>query len=253
MIAITRDVPRTIELGETTFVDPQRIDYVMASLQHREYRNLLRSLGCEVISLPADDRYPDCVFVEDTAIVLEDLAILTRPGAESRRGETRVIADALEPFRPLVHIEAPATLDGGDVLVTGERIYVGLSTRTNEAAIGQLRYHMRREVIPVPVSGCLHLKTAVTRISRDTLLINRECVDAKHFDGWTLVDVDPSEPFAANALLVGDVVVFPKGFPKTLAKLQALGLDVRTVDASELAKVEGGVTCCALLFEAKRI
>src|SRR5688572_3386741 len=116
MIAITRDVARSIQQAELTFVEPQRIDYVRASLQHREYRRVLADLGCEVISLPADDAYPDCVFVEDTAIVLSDLAVITRPGAESRRGETRAIADALEPYRPLVHIEAPATIDGGDVL-----------------------------------------------------------------------------------------------------------------------------------------
>lgn len=244
MIAITRDVARTIQNAELTHVEPQRIDYVVAAAQHEEYRRLLASLGCEVVRLPADDRYPDCVFIEDTAVVLDDLAVITRPGAESRRGETRVVADALEAYRPLVHIEAPATLDGGDVLVADDRIYVGLSTRTNEAAIAQLRFHTRREVIPVPVTGCLHLKTAVTRVSKDTLLINREWIDESLFAGWTFIDVDPSEPFAANALLMGEVVVFPEEFRKTRERLR--GLDVRTVPASELAKAEGGVTCCSL-------
>ena len=247
MIAITRDVARTIQNAELTHVEWQRIDYAMAAVQHEEYRRLLASLGCEVVRLPADDRYPDCVFVEDTALVFDDLAIITRPGAESRRGETRVIADALESHRPLVHIEAPATFDGGDVLVTEDRLYVGLSTRTNEAAISQLRYHTRREVIPVPVTGCLHLKTAVTQVAKDTLLINRECVDAALFKGWKLIDVDPAEPMAANALRIGEVLVYPSAFPKTREKLRHL--DVRTVDASELAKAEGGVTCCALLVE----
>ncbi len=247
MIAITRDVARTIQNAELTHIDRQRIDYVMAAAQHEHYRRLLSSLGCEVIALPADDAYPDCVFVEDTAIVLDDLAVITRPGAESRRGETRAIADALEPYRPLVHIEAPATLDGGDVLVADERIYVGLSSRTNEAAIAQLRFHTRREVIPVPVHGALHLKTAVTRIAKDTLLINREWADTSLFAGWKLIDVDPAEPMGANALLIGDIVVYPTAFPKTREKLRHL--DVRTIDASELAKAEGGVTCCALLLE----
>lgn len=246
MIAITRDVARTIQNAELTHVEPQRIDYAIAAAQHEEYRGLLASLGCEMVKLPADDRYPDCVFIEDTAVVLDDLAVITRPGAESRRGETRVVADALDAYRPLVHIEAPATLDGGDVLVAGERIYVGLSTRTNEAAIAQLRFHTRREVIPVPVTGCLHLKTAVTRVSTDTLLINREWIDESLFAGWKFIDVDPSEPFAANALLLGDVVVFPEELVKTRARLR--GLDVRTVPASELAKAEGGVTCCSLLM-----
>lgn len=245
MIAITRDVARTIQNAELTHVDRQRIDYVTAAAQHEEYRRLLASLGCEVVKLPADDAYPDCVFVEDTAIVLDDLAVITRPGADSRRGETGAIAEALEPHRRLVHIEAPATIDGGDVLVTDERIYIGLSSRTNEAAIGQLRLHTRREVIAVPVDGALHLKTAVTRVANDTLLINREWADASLFAGWKLIDVDPSEPMGANALLIDDVVIYPTAFPKTLAKLRHL--DVRTLDASELAKAEGGVTCCALL------
>jgi dimethylargininase len=250
VIAITRGVARTIQDAQLTHIDWQRIDYAMAATQHREYCDLLASLGCEVVSLPADDAYPDCVFIEDTAIVLDDMAVITRPGAESRRGETRAVADALEPYRPLVRIEAPATIDGGDVLVLDDRIYVGLSTRTNEAAIGQLRYHTRREVIPVTVTGILHLKSAVTRVAKDTLLINREFIDASIFDGWKLIDT--VEPLGANALLINDVVIYPVELVKTRAALEAAGLDVRTVGQSELAKAEGGVTCCSLLFADRR-
>ncbi len=242
MIAITRDVPRSIALCQLTHRDREPIDFVRATLQHQDYRRLLASLGCEVVSLPADDAYPDCVFVEDTAIVLDDMAVLTRPGAESRRGETRAIADALAAYRPLVHIEAPATLDGGDVLVLDDRIYVGLSTRTNEAAIGQLRWLTRREVFPVDVRGALHLKSAVTRVSRNALLVNRAWIDVAPFAGWTLIDAE--EP---NALLVGNVVVYPSSFPSTAEALRSRGIDVRTIAADELAKAEGGVTCCSLL------
>lgn len=250
MIAITRGVPRTIQHGQITFMEWSRVDYVMATVQHREYCRLLASLGCEVVEIPADDRYPDCVFVEDTAVVLDRIAVITRPGVESRRGETRAVADVLEQYRPLVHIEAPATLDGGDVLVLDERIYVGISQRTNLAAVGQLRYHTRREVVPVEVHGALHLKTAVTRVSRETLLINRDWVEP--IEGFQHIDVDPSEPFGANALLVGDAVVYPSEFPRTRARLEAQGIDVRTVDHSELAKVEGGVTCGSLLLRNDR-
>lgn len=250
MIAITRGVPRTIQHGQITFVEWSPIDYVLAAAQHRDYCRMLESLGCELVEIPADDRYPDCVFIEDTAVVLDDIAVITRPGAEPRRGETRAVADVLEQYRPLVHIEAPATLDGGDVLVLDDRIYVGISQRTNEAAIGQLRFHTRREVIPVEVTGALHLKTAVTRVSRDTLLINREWVAP--IEGWNLIDVDPSEPFGGNALLVGDAVIYPSEFPKTRARLEAHGIDVRMVDHSELAKVEGGVTCGSLLLRSDR-
>ena len=248
MIAITRDVSRAIQQAELTHIDRQRIDYALAVEQHHRYRLLLQSLGCEVVSLPADDAFPDCVFVEDTAIVFEEIAVITRPGAESRRGEIDVIAEALAPYRPLAHIEAPATIDGGDVLVLDDRIYVGMSERTNEAALEQLRVHTGRVVIPVRVEGCLHLKTGVTRVSRDTLLINRDCVDAAAFAGWQFIDVDPAEPFGGNALLLGDVVIYPAELTQTLSRLKAHDLDVRTVAQSELAKAEGGVTCCSLLI-----
>jgi dimethylargininase len=243
MIAITRDVPSSIARGEVTFRERTAVDVDRARAQHEEYRRLLASLGCEVLSLPADDAYPDCVFVEDTAVVLDDLAVITRPGAPSRRGETPIIADALAPYRPLVFIEAPATLDGGDVLVLDERIFVGLSTRTNAAAVEQLRRLTRRDVIAVDVQGALHLKSAITRVSRDALLVNRAWIDVAPFAGWTLIDAE--EP---NALLAGEVVLYPSAYPATADALRARGIDVRTVDAGELAKVEGGVTCCSLLL-----
>ena len=242
MIIITRDVSPKVNAAEVTYVDRTPIDYHRAVRQHHQYRQLLRSLGHTVVSLPADERHPDCVFVEDTAIVLPEVAVITRPGAESRRGETPVIAEALARYRPLVQIVAPATIDGGDVLVLDDRIFVGISTRTNEAAVEQLRKRTGREVIPVPVEGALHLKTAITRVAQDTLLVNREWIDVSPFAGWKLLDA--AEP---NALLVGDVVIYPSGHPEGLQTLEAHGLDVRTVDASELAKAEGGVTCCALL------
>lgn len=238
MIAITRDVSPAIAQCELTHLARTPIDYDRAVAQHDAYRDLLRSLGCEVVELPADPAHPDCVFVEDTAIVLDDIAVMTRPGAESRRGETGVIANALSSFRPLAFIEAPATIDGGDVLVLDDRIYVGLSTRTNEEALAQLRALTKREVIGVPVPGALHLKSAITRVSRTELLVNRDWIDVAPFAGWTLIDTE--QP---NALLIGDVVIYPRGFD--LAPLAHL--DVRLVDADELAKAEGGVTCCSIL------
>ena len=246
MIAITRDVSRSINACELTHLEPQQIDVMMAEQQHREYRQLLASLGLEVLRIPADEAYPDCVFIEDTAIVFDDIAVITRPGAPSRRGETRAVVEVLERYRPLVHIEAPATIDGGDVLVLDDRIFVGMSDRTNESALAQLRYHTRREVIPVNVHGALHLKTAVTRVSRDALLVNREWVDVAPFAGWTLIDAE--EPFGANALLIGETVIYPEAYVRTRERLVERAIDVRTVDASELAKAEGGVTCCCIIL-----
>ena len=245
MIAMTRDVSPSIAHAELTHLERVPIDYERAHAQHEQYRALLASLGCAVIALPADAAHPDCVFIEDTAVVLEDLAVITRPGAESRRGEIAVVADALAPYRPLVRIEAPATLDGGDVLVLGDRIYVGCSSRTNDEAMRQLRALTGREVIRVDVHGALHLKTAGTAVSDDTLLVNREWVDLAPFAGFTFIDA--IEPFGANAMRVGNVLIYPAAYTRTRAILEARGFDVRTVDADELAKAEGGVTCCSLL------
>lgn len=247
MIVVTRGVSPSIADAQLTHLERTPIDYARASQQHRAYCDLLRSLGCEVIEIPADPAHPDCVFVEDTAVVLDDLAVIARPGAESRRGETGAVAEVLSRYRPLVHVEAPATLDGGDVLVLNERIYAGLSTRTNEEALEQLRHLTGREVIGVPVGGALHLKTAITRVAERALLVNRAWLDVAPFAGWELIDIDPAEPFAANALLLGDVVVYAEAFERTRAKLAARGLDVRTVAADELAKAEGGLTCSSLL------
>ena len=156
------------------------------------------------------------------------------------------MAETLAQYRPLAFVEAPATIDGGDVLVLNDRIYVGQSARTNAAALDELRRLTHREVIAVDVHGALHLKSAVTRVGRNTLLVNRDWLDLTPFAGWNRIDVDPGEPFAANALLVDNVVIYPSAFPRTRAKLA--GFDVRTVDADELAKAEGGVTCCAVLL-----
>ncbi|HEX7705260.1 MAG TPA: arginine deiminase family protein [Thermoanaerobaculia bacterium] len=247
MIAITRDVSPSIERCELTHVERSVIDYERACLQHERYRELLSSLGCRMITIDADPGFPDSVFVEDAAIVLDDLAVITRPGAESRRGETSAVAVALAPFRKLVHIEAPATLDGGDVLVLDDRIFVGLSDRSNHAAIDQLRRLTGRAVTAVVMSDCLHLKTAITQVSRNQLVVNRAWVDVAPFEGWELIDVAPGEPFGGNAVLLGDVVVYPAAYGDTRRRLEERGIEVRTVEADELAKAEGGVTCCSLL------
>jgi len=248
MIAVTRDVSPSVAQCELTHLARTPIDYGRAVAQHRQYRALLASLGWEVIDLPGDAAHPDCVFIEDTAVVLDDVAVITRPGAPSRRGEVPPVAAELARHRRLVTIENPATLDGGDVLVLDDTIYVGLSSRSNETALEQLRALTGRRVVGVPLQGALHLKTAITRISHDALLVNRDWLDVTPFAGWTLIDVDPAEPFGANALLAGEAVVYPTAFPRTRAKLEAHGLTVHTIDADELAKAEGGVTCCALLL-----
>jgi len=191
------------------------------------------------------------VFVEDTAIVLDELAIITRPGADSRKPETQSVAEALKSYRKLFSIEPPGTIDGGDVLRIGQTVFVGLSVRSNPTGIEQMRMLLTPygyAVKGVEVSGCLHLKTAVTAVAENTALINRAWVDADAFTSITLIDIAPSEPFGANALLVEDTVVYPCAYPETRQRLEEQGIIVSAVEVSELAKAEGGVTCCSLIF-----
>jgi dimethylargininase len=252
-IAITRGVSATINGCELTHVERTAIDVARAREQHAAYESAVAALGCEIRRIPADDRYPDAVFIEDTAIVLDEVAVMTRPGAESRRGELDAVAAILGEYRMLAHIEAPGTIDGGDVLQLDDVLYVGRTLRTNDVGIAQLReliaaYGYR--VIGVEVDGCLHLKSAVTRVGADALLINPRWVSPSIFDGWRIINVDDAEPAAANALRIGNTVIYPQELTRTRRKLEAEGLDVIAVPAGELAKAEGGVTCCSLTFSA---
>ncbi|HEX3578628.1 MAG TPA: arginine deiminase family protein [Thermoanaerobaculia bacterium] len=251
-IAITRGVSATIDDCELTHMARTPIDVVRAREQHAAYESVLASLGIEIRRIPADDRYPDAVFIEDTAIVLDELAVMTRPGAQSRRGELGAVEAVLAEYRTIVRIEAPATIDGGDVLQLDDVLYVGRSLRTTDEGIAQLRgltapYGYR--VVAVDVSGCLHLKSAVTRVSGDALLMNRRWVSPANFDGWRIIDVDGAEPSAANALRIGESVIFPEELRRMRRKLEAEGIEVIAVPAGELAKAEGGVTCCSLIVQ----
>jgi len=250
-----REVSPSLGRCELTFLDRVVIDLDRARTQHRALAQALETLGCVIEGLPAEPDLPDSVFVEDTVVVVDEVAVVTRPGAPSRRAETESVARALARYRPLVPIEAPGTLDGGDVLRLGPRVFVGRSTRTNEAGIEGLRAALSGfgySVTAVPVSGCLHLKSAVTEIAPGTVLLNPEWVDAAAFPGATIIEVDPDEPFAANAQRVGDAVVFPAAFPRTAERLRGLGIPIVTIDLSELARAEGAVTCCSVVFESAR-
>lgn len=249
--ALTRPVSRSIARCELTHVARTPIDLAVAQRQHAEYEAALESLGVRVVRLAELPDAPDAVFVEDTAVVLDEVAVLTRPGAESRRAEVDAMAEALAPFRRTVRIEGEATLDGGDVLRLGRTLYAGCSRRTSADGIAGLRrlvephgYRVRE----VPVGGALHLKTAVTQVGPRLILVNPAWVDAARFEGYDALTVDAGEPFAANAVLVNGGVIHSTAFPRTQEMLRAHGVRVVGVDASELAKAEGGVTCCSLLI-----
>ena len=251
MIAITREVSRSLARCELSFVERAPIDHALARAQHRRYRDALARLGCDLLELPADDGHPDAVFVEDAAVVVDDLAVMTRPGAPSRRGEGAAVAAALARHRPLRAIEAPGTLDGGDVLRIGRRVFVGESARSNADGIAQLRALLGAHgysVEGVAIEGCLHLKSAVTALDDDTVLLQPAWVGRAAFAAYRIVAIDPAEPHAANALRVGEGVVSPACFTRTHARIRDAGFEVVPVDVSQLQKAEGAVTCCSLVF-----
>ena len=250
-LAITRQVSRAIDRCELTYLAREHIDLPRARQQHALYERALQELGLALLSLPEERELPDSVFVEDTALVLDECAILLRPGADSRRPETDSMAEVLSRFRPLHRLQAPARVDGGDILRLGRRMYIGLSQRTDEAATEQIRSCLRPfdyMVEAVRVNGCLHLKSAVTEVGPGTVLVNPEWIDPRHFADVGCIEIDPSEPYAANALRVGETVLFPEAFPLTASRLRKAGVQTRALPSDELAKAEGALTCCSLIF-----
>lgn len=255
LVAITRKVSPNIHRCELSHLERQPIDFDNASHQHQEYEQSLTEAGCQVYGLPAETDLPDSVFVEDAAVVFDELAIITRPGADSRKPEIESVAEALKPYRTLYFIRQPGTMDGGDVLKVGKRVFVGITPRTNLAGIDQMAMILAPygySVKGVPVHGCLHLKSAVTQVAENTLLINPAWVEQSEFEGMEFIAVDPDEPFGANALLIEGKIIYPAAFVKTRQRLEGHGITLQTVNASELAKAEGGVTCCSLIFKAEK-
>ncbi len=251
LVAVTRAVSPTLAECELTHRPRDPIDVAKAVAEHACYEDALRSLGATVVHAPPEPTLPDAVFVEDAALVFAETAVMTRPGAPVRRREVESMAKVLSAYRPLFAIQAPGTLDGGDVMAVGRKIYVGLSSRTSHEGIAQLDQHLSEwgyEVIPVPVTGCLHLKSAVTQVADNLLLINDRWVSPECFGSMGTVTVAPGEPDAANALLIGASVIYPTHHPATAERLDRAGVRVVPVPCGELAKAEGGVTCCSVVF-----
>lgn len=252
-IAITRAPTPTLVHCELTWIAREPIAFELALAQHQAYCAELERLGCRMVALPPDDRFPDSCFVEDTAVVLDEIAVLTHPGAESRRGEVDLIGPVLAGFRPLARVEPPATLDGGDVVRLGRVLYVGLSRRTNRAgcdALAAIGAPLGYEVVPVPFDGCLHLKSACTPVDAETVLLNAAWVDPARFSSYRVLRVAEGEPWAGDVLPVGGAVLMNAACPRTMARVASHGHRVRPMEISEFAKAEGGLTCLSLIVEA---
>jgi dimethylargininase len=254
VVAITHVPSPKLERGERTYVEYGAIDFALALRQHSAYEDALRACGATVVRLEANRELPDCVFVEDTAIVLDEVAVMMSMGAESRRAEPPAIEVALREYRAIERVTLPATIDGGDVVRCGRALYVGESPRTNRAGIDALRGIARAygySVTGVPVHKCLHLKSACSALPDGSFLVNRDWIDVSSLPSHRLAQVPPNEPWAGDVLVIGDHIIVSDAFPRT-GELLGHRWEVIPVSVSEFAKAEGGVTCMSLVFTDMR-
>jgi dimethylargininase len=250
--ALTHKVSPRIAECEVTFVDRSPINLPIAIRQHDHYCDVLKQLGVIVKQLSENESYPDSCFVEDTAIVVDELAIICSMGVSSRRGETKLIEHELSQYREIAHISLPATIEGGDVLRIGKRIFVGQSSRTNLEGMAELArilepygYH----IVQVQTKGSLHLKSACTAIDEETLFVNPDWIELDALRGFNLVYTPADEPWSANVLRVGTTVCVQAGFPRAVELIERMTERVEIIDISELRKAEAGLTCSSIVFE----
>jgi len=249
---LCRSVPPTFNRAVTQAAPSTPIRVELAQAQHRAYVDALTSLGLQVNVLPTDAAFPDCCFVEDCAVYADGVALITRPGAPSRRGEERAVAEALAPHARLQWLGEPATLDGGDCLRLGKRWYVGRSQRTNAAGIASMRSVFEPlgfEVLEVSLGPILHLKCVCSPLGENTLLLAEDTVPPRVFGDARIIMVPAAEAYAANCLSVRDTVLMPTGFPGTRRLIEAEGLQIRELDMSEFRKADGAMTCLSILHE----
>ena len=251
MLTLVREVSPQLAECELTHLERTAIDAERAVRQHADYTQALHALGCRLEWLPPLPQHPDGVFVEDTAVVLPELAVIARPGAASRRGETETVSKALGRYRTLARLTAPACLEGGDVLHIGRTLFVGVSGRTNAAGVQQLSRALAPHgyrVQPLEVRGCLHLKSACTFIAPDILLVNPDWVDVAAFGVARVITVDPGEPHGANTLTIAGTTLVSTAFPQTAQRLSAAGVHCLPLEVRELQKAESALTCMSLIL-----
>lgn len=249
--AVARKPCKNFARGLTTTVSTEPADYALMAKQHAAYLEALTAAGLEVIVLDPLPDYPDAHFVEDTAIVTPDVAVITNPGAPSRRGEEESIAAVLAEFRKIEHIQHPGTVDGGDVLQAGSRFFIGLSERTNKQGaeqLGRILQNYGYTSTLVPVGAGLHFKSSVNYVGGNTLLVTKHFARNEHLSGYAKIVAESSEEYAANTLLVNEHLLMPTGFPRTRRQLEPLGFKIIEIETSEVRKMDGGLTCMSIRF-----
>ena len=250
--AITRGVSRSITACELTYRSREHIDYEKAASQLERYCLLLRKWDVDLMKMPANDTYPDGCFVQDTAIILDEVCVMASMGAEARRGEVSEVERMVSQFRSIQRIIPPATLDGGDVVQFGKRLFVGLSSRTNArgiAALGQIVESFGYAVVPVVVKGGLHLTTGCGIVNDETVLLNPRWLDISAFRGLRQLHVPQEEPWAANTIRVDDAVCLEEEAPRTVDLVQPYAGSINTLDISEFRKAEGSLSCLSLIYK----
>jgi dimethylargininase len=249
--AVTRDLAPSLGWCELTFRGREVIDLPKAAAQLERYRQILRAWEVETVSIPAADTHPDCCFVQDTAVVLDEVCVMASMGAKARQGETEEVERTLASHREIRHIYPPATLDGGDVVQVGRRLFAGLSTRTNALGLDALRKIVGPfgyTVVPVEVRGSLHLTTGCGVVNDETILLNPRWVDSTAFTGLRQLHVPEPEPWAANTIRVEESVCLETGAPWTVELVSPFARSIETVDISEFRKAEGSLSCLSLMF-----
>ena len=249
-VAITRRPGENFSKGLTT-AKLGRPRYDLALKQHAAYVDALKDIGLKLIELDPHPAYPDAHFVEDTAVVIPEVAIIANPGASSRRGEEQSIAEVLAQYRELENIEAPGTLDGGDVLMIGNHFLIGVSERTNPQGaeqLGRILEKYGKTFTTVQVGAGLHFKSSVNHLGQNRILVTREFKNHKALGAYDKIIVNRQEEYAANTLWINDYLLTPRGFPKTREKLSCLGLEMIELDVSEMQKMDGGLTCLSIRF-----
>jgi len=249
--AIARKPGKNFASGLTTGTDPQKPDYERILQQHAAYVATLRDIGLEVVVMDPLPDHPDAYFVEDAAVVTPDIAVVTNPGADSRKGETASIGHMMTKFREIRYIQAPGTVDGGDVLMVGKHFFIGISERTNQCGarqMGSILEEFGNTWVTVPVGAGLHFKSSVNYIGQDTLLVTQDFAGHKLLTDYRQISVDPDENYAANTLYINNHLIVPAGFPKTRRQLEILKFAIIELDVSEVRKMDGGLTCMSLRF-----